>query len=186
MSNRARKLDKPEKKARKAKEKAPRITVFPLLLALATLLGGFAALVTFLPRISVSPSDPVDPANPFSSSFTITNANIVPLREVTALLGIGQIATEPAQNRPNFVPTFTSRLTMPNWKDHVLSMDEKFTITLADAFGLPPGVRLSGGDIAIVITYKPWFLPFRREKVFRFITHRQSNGILYWYSQPLD
>ena len=41
-------------------------------------------------------------------------------------------------------------------------------------------------DIAIVVIYKPWFMPFHREKVFRFVSHVQTDAHLHWYSQTLD
>ncbi len=86
----------------------------------------------------------------------------------------------------NFVPDFTSRITAPEWNNHKLGMDERFTITPARIFRrADQNVRLNGADIAIVVTYKPWMLPFTREKVFRFVTYRQTNGQLYWNSAPL-
>lgn len=37
----------------------------------------------------------------------------------------------------------------------------------------------------IVVEYRPAFFPWKREKIFRFKTYRQTNGNLYWYSAPL-
>jgi hypothetical protein len=162
------------------------ISIIALILAIATIAGGLAAIVVFLPRISVLPSDPVDLTNPFSASFTITNNNFIPLRQVNALLGIGQIVMEPAQMIPHFKPTFESRITYKTWTNHSLTMDERFTITISDAFNVTKSIRVAGADIAIIVSYKPWFLPIKREKIFRFVTHKQTNGNLYWYSQPLD
>jgi hypothetical protein len=159
--------------------------VWRWLLAAATLIGGFAALVTFLPRVSVSRSEPVDPSNPFSASFTITNESFIPLRDVGAAMGLGQIVTEPA-GMSRFKPDFSSRITSEDWNGHALQMDEKFTITPSTIFALAPGAQLSGADVVIAVTYRPWILPFKREKLSRFVTHRQTNGRLYWYSAPLQ
>ena len=163
-----------------------RISVLEIILALATLVGGVAAALVFLPRISVVPADPVDSSNPFSASFTITNTNFIPLRDVNVSLGVGQISTEPAQLDPNFNPSFETRFsTGPEWSNHELQMDERFTITPTDSVRIGPPARLSGADIAIVVSYKPWFLPLRREKIFRFIAKKQTNGQFYWYSLPM-
>jgi hypothetical protein len=159
------------------------MSVFAWVLGPATILGGIAAILVFLPRVTVSASDPPDPANPMSAAFTITNTNFIPLRSVDAALGIGQIMTLPAEPDPNFLPSFESRIDMPGWKGHDLDMDERFTMTPSDLFKLSPGA-LGGADIAIVVSYKPWILPWRREKVFRFIAKRQTNGQFYWYSLP--
>jgi hypothetical protein len=76
---------------------------------------------------------------------------------------------------------FGSKLFQPEWRYHSLDMDERFTITPADLFGK---ANYTGGDFIILVTYQPWFIPFDREKRFRFRTHRQTNGNLYWYSVP--
>jgi hypothetical protein len=153
-------------------------TLLASVLAIATILGGVAVV---LPRPSVTPNDPVDPSNPMSASFTVTNSSIIPLRHVTAYVAIGQVANISAKLDPNFEPTFTSRLFRPEWRDHTLDMDERFTITPADVFGSGWGEA----DIAIGVIYRPWFFPMTREKNFRFKTHRQTNGSLYWYSVPM-
>jgi hypothetical protein len=157
------------------------------ILGIATLVGGIAAAATFLPRISVIPSDPVDPNNPFSVSFTITNSNFVSLRDVGARIALGQIMAEPLPfNPPKTLEYGSGGITRPEWNHHKLGMDERFTITTQGIFGMLPGAKLSGADLAIVVSYKPWIIPLRREAAFRFITHRQSNGNLYWYSHPID
>ena len=65
-------------------------------------------------------------------------------------------------------------------------MDERITITLADVCSIGPPVQLSAADLSIVVSYKPWILPLPREKIFRFIARKQTNGLFYWYSQSLN
>ncbi len=150
-----------------------------------TLIGFIVAVITFYPRPTVTQSDPVDPSNPFSASFTITNNTFIPLEHVTAFLGIGQIESEPAAAIPNFHPNFSTHLVKTNdWENHYLGRDERFAITPSDIFSKGSG-KISFADVAIGITYKPWFLPWKMEKMFRFVTHKQPNG-LYWYSFPLN
>jgi hypothetical protein len=180
-------LSKDKAKKRKSSEPPRGIrahkTLLAWLLGVATILGGIAVV---LPRPAVIQSDPVDSSNPFSASFTITNSNIVPLRNVTAFLAIGEITFE---NGP--VPTITgdedfgSELFRPEWKNHSLDMDERFTITPADIFKCCDSNKVSSADIAISVMYQPWFLPWKREKKFRFVTKKQTNGLLYWYAAPL-
>lgn len=156
-----------------------------IILGIATILGAAIAVLSLLPRPIVDPYGPVDPSNPFSASFTITNISFIPLEDLNVSMGLGQVVTEPAQINPNFVPNFMSRLARPEWANHRLSMDEKFTITIGDLFSFGGEAKLSGADIAIVISYRPWIIPLRREKIFRFVTKRQTDGQLYWYSRPL-
>ena len=162
------------------------ISPLALLLGLATLLGGLAAALAFIPRPYVSVSDPVDSANPFSSKFTIKNGNI-PLSDVCVAVGFGKI------NLGNVIigtvggkfPQKYAVIQMEKWQHHYLNMDEGFDVTPADIFGPGPST-LQKADIAIIVKYKPWFIPIRRSKAFRYEAHKQTNGNFYWYELPLQ
>lgn len=67
------------------------------------------------------------------------------------------------------------------WLDRALAMDERFTITPADMFTCCGSARVAGAEFGIAVKYNPWILPWTRTKVFPFVTHKQSNGQLYWY-----
>lgn len=185
-------MGKPKVPKHKAKRKSRKGVISPKrgllfwLLAGATLLGGFAAIVTFLPKVSVTISQPLDAKNPFSVSFTITNDSFIPLNEVNVSLGIGQVTTAPTKPDPNFIPTFSSRIVRPEWKNHALGVGEKFTITVNDIF--TPGdssVKVTGADLAIIVDYHPWFTPINKEKIFRFKGKPITHNFFYWYFFPL-
>jgi hypothetical protein len=158
-------------------------------LVAATLLGGIVAFLALVPRPLVTASDPVDPSNVLSASFIISNTNFIPLNSVDVFLAVRELqgalvlrAERPPQGTPF---SKVARIIKPEWHDHTLGMDERFTITIADLL-VNQGSGLTWADMAIVVSYKPWILPWRREKMFRFITRKQTNGRLYWYSFPLD
>ena len=182
MSQKKTKQARAKERETKVPQAKSRYRIVTFLLTASTLLGGLAALLTFLPRPTVSPpSTPFDIKNPFSVSFDISNSGYIPLEDCTALLGVGEIANGPdARLNPSFIPSFKSRFVMPSWKNHDLGEDERFTIVLTDLIS-----KATAADIAIIVTYKPWFLPWKREKAFRFITQEQSNGQLYWRSWPM-
>ena len=160
-----------------------RIPLFSIVLWLCTVLGGIAAAVIFLPRPIVSaPSVPLDQNDIFSVSFDIINGGYVPLEDSCILLGVGQIGTRGAQINSSFTPTFESRLAFAPWQHHRLGMDDKFTIVLTDAIK----GQIDFADIAIIVSYKPWFLPIRREKTYRFVSIRQADGRSYWRSWPIE
>lgn len=77
------------------------------ILSIATLIG---AAAVGLPRPSVSQSDPVDPNNSMSASFTVTNNNYIPLWHVTVLFSPGLLTTiaahDPPPNFDSFVPNY--------------------------------------------------------------------------------
>jgi hypothetical protein len=57
---------------------------FAMILALATVVGGAAAVVTFFPRITIEASGPFDPSPKPPVTFTIANTNVIPLEDVKA------------------------------------------------------------------------------------------------------
>jgi hypothetical protein len=68
-----------------------------------------------------------------SVSFDIANTGIVPLWDVGASLGIGQIVMKGKLDR-SFMPSFKSELVKPEWIHHTLDGDERFTVDLRDLF----------------------------------------------------
>ncbi len=97
---------------------------------------------------------------------------------------MGQITTVGRTPSPSFIPSFKSRILIGQWQHHTIEMDERYSVPLTDSpfrFTYPTNFA----DIALIVSYRPWILPFRREKVFRFVTHKAENGNLYWYSLPL-
>jgi hypothetical protein len=153
-------------------------------LALASFGIGLLGLLSFLPRPSVSASEPVDVENPFSSAFTVTNGNIFPLSDLRVGLapvrmpvkGGWLVNDEVLENRLGFF--FNSK-----WEHHTLRMDEQFSVTPSDIFQLAGPFQ--GADLAIVVRYKFWIFPISQSKAFRFQAHRQTNGRYYWYPTPL-
>jgi hypothetical protein len=149
-----------------------------------------AGVLFFVPHVSVIPTDPTDQSHPFSSSFTIANATIIPLDDVSAgihpieIKGGGLYFNE--GDRPT-IESYTDMfvITVPNWGHHDLAMDEKFTITTEHVLGLGEGATLGGADLAIVVRYHVWKIPFERQQVFRFVTHHYRNGAYSWFSHPL-
>jgi hypothetical protein len=177
------KATRPQPTAAKAKR-----AWMPWILNAATLLGLFLAVVAFYPRPIVSAADPVDPNNPFSASFTITNSTMIPLHHVNIYFALKELAAgkpfTPVE-RPNF-EAGAARLLKPEWKDHSPGMDERYTITPGDLVacckpGWPP---IIGAEVGIIVEYNTWILPWKRVKAFAFVTHKQTNGQLYWYSIP--
>src|SRR5713226_10265571 len=65
--------------------------VIGLILGFATLLGGYAVI---RPRISVSLSTPLNPANPFSTPFTASNDGYLSLYDVAFLCQLHRVRSD--------------------------------------------------------------------------------------------
>lgn len=165
--------------------------LWEVLLGSATLLGGIVAALTFLPRITVTPSEPSVAQNPFTASFTIANSGVIPLRDVQVTFFPFESAMSPRVFNENDRPPIDLKdiqgFTYPQWSHHNLPIDERFTITAEHIIGPASSqVAVAGADVAIVTHYQPWIIPWRRERQFRFVTHRLQNGGFTWYSFPMQ
>jgi hypothetical protein len=117
---------------------------------------------------------------------TISNTNVVPLRDVQPSIGICFLeypgypsCNGPAKSKIAFKPFFVK------WLD----ADEKYQIALEDAIKItnsPQQIR--SANITIAITYTPWHMPYfwRSTKEFRFVTKERSDGKIYWTPVPLN
>lgn len=157
-------------------------------LAAAALAGGAAAAVMFLPGVRVDAEGPVDPSNPYPISFRISDANFIPLDNVNAYLVICYVVAAPAPPAPECQPPYETRIFKAGWRDHSLTADQQFTVTLDDFMRFTAPARFGGADISIIVEYQPWLFPIREEKEFRFATEPGTDGKAYWVlrSRSLD
>jgi hypothetical protein len=183
MSKRKAKINRSKRRKQLEQKTKKRSKILPVIFGLCTVLGFSVSLVVFLPRPTVSPpSVPFDKNDKFSVSFNISNNGYIPLEDCTAMLGIGQILGRDVPFDPSFMPTFKSRFVMPAWQHHYLGMDDRFTVILSDLLR----ANVQSADIAIIVSYKPWFFPLHREKIFRFVTFKGTGASQYWRSWPVD
>jgi len=192
MSNRAPKMAKPKRAERETGRGRGGTGLWSkgakLVSAAVAMIGLIAALLTFLPRVTATVSDPVDPNDPFSSSVTITNTGYLPLDSVTAAWALGEIKFLNPGGRPitDIGDEANEVVRRDTWASHDLGPDDRFTISLNEAFR---GNRttLVSAEIAIVVVYE---LPLplihiRRAKRFPILAKRASNGNFYWYGDTL-
>jgi hypothetical protein len=152
-----------------------------------TIVAGF---FYFLPRVTVEPSGVYDPSYPSPLTFTISNINVVPLRDVQPSLGVCFISySEPPEDINHCNGPAGSKLAFTPWFVKWLDVDEKYQIIIEDALRIKDSPKqITNADITIAVTYTPWFMPswWRNTKEFRFITRRLSDGKIHWVPVPLN
>jgi hypothetical protein len=186
MSNRGLKLPKQKKPQGKAERTKRRISPVAAILGSATLIGGFAALLTLVPRVTVVVSDPVNPTDPFSASATVTNTGLIPLDSVTPEVSINFIQTKGVPAVPDDEEShYGPRIHRNVWRGQDLGLDDKFTIALNDLYRNVPPAELQAADIMIWVEYEIPVVHWKRDKGFPLVAHRQTNGKFYWYSKTV-
>ncbi len=188
MSHKALKSAKSRKREKRVPQSRQQTTFRGLVFGLATLLGGFAAAVTFLPRVSVAiPSAAVDPNNVMSCSFEISNIGYVPLEDVSVKLAAAYISGTasdgplPERLKSDGSPNFGIVINLRDSVHHYVGLDDRFTVNPENNL-----IGVKTADVAFVVSYSPWIIPMRREKMFRFIAKKDARGHTYWRSWPVN
>lgn len=160
------------------------ISLLGIVLGIATLIGGFVAVLTLLQRVTATISDPVDSGNRFSSSITVANTGYIPLRLVEVLIAMRDISLVNASGHTVSLlgsKDFGSQFRRLQWKQRDLGLDDRFTVPLNDVI-TGSSLSLLGADIAVIVVYKLPVVFMTRRKVFPIYARRQSNGNFYWYA----
>jgi hypothetical protein len=153
----------------------------------------------FLPRVTIDPSGAYDPSNPSPITFTISNINIVPLRDVQVAICLCYIKAPAGSPQIEFRGAEAGRGETPiecngpagakvagPWFVRWLDTDERYQVALEDAVRLAQIRQSERANITIAVIYSPWWMPWRATKEFRFVAKRRSDGKIYWTPTPLN
>ena len=160
--------------------------------ALTAILGAIGAVISFLPSIKVEVMFPGETKDAYSAVFFITNENLVPINDVEIGVILCVVLPDmigPPLEGPKCGYRDASKrieVSEPNWQGLTIGKGEKFTVSLGDFLYVRGGGGIRYADIAVAVHYNPWFLPFRREAIFRFVTRTLPDGKTYWFPSPVQ
>jgi hypothetical protein len=177
----------------RTQESAPwRLVAFGVALALGTMaaIGWFGQ---FWPTVSIEPSSPLDPFDPYSTTFYIKNENLLPMQNTETACVASVYETKELRfiETPNGLSGF--REAIP-W----LQRGERYPFRCYQNY-TPAGdpVEYLGSEVfsrqlvqaetQIQVTYKIRFVPFLRfQQRRRFVAAADLNGSFSWQQQPLS
>jgi hypothetical protein len=136
--------------------------------AMAVVMGLVLAVLSVLPRVSVSVAEPLEWTDPISAPFTVHNAGLVSLRQVGAVVEIDEINPRILVPRGN-IPA--------EWTGNTLGIGDKFTILPSQVFHF---LRPEDAKVAVTVMYRGPVLSWERRKTFHFATHHKADGKLDW------
>ena len=154
-----------------------------IFVVVATLLGVLTGVLSLLPKLSISSSGPLNPKSAFTTPFTLSNEGFLSIMSVNIFCAIREAKFE-GDREIIGTEDYRSRFTTPDHAAAELKPDEKYTFSCAFLFN--EDAPLIKADIAIIISYRPAWVPWRQEKVSRFVTKKSSDGRLHWFSQPIS
>jgi hypothetical protein len=150
-------------------------------------LGLLLTIMRFWPQIAIEPTAAADPSNPFSGYFKIINEQVYVLTDVSieASLWCARVG-----RGNNTSPIDKCQRSMSNskqrWAKHALEPHEAYEITPGDLMFVTPPTALLYAQISIIVSYKPWKLPFGGGKEVHFESRRLPDGKIEWLHIPVD
>ena len=150
-------------------------TLFGKAWFLVTVMAVLIALWQAWPRLSVFLGDSLDPKNPYSTLFLVSNEGYVPIADLNSECKMTFI-----DNRRNTIHETVRDSKFAKYLAH----SDKSTLPCFKSLTLGQNASLvEVGDLTVTVTYSVYPLSFeylRREKNFHFSAVRGPDGIFHW------
>jgi hypothetical protein len=135
-------------------------------------------LLSFLPQVSVRAEGRLDPKNPFSTPFVITNSGMTGINNVTFICRLRHATNDQGGK----IIAFEKGVRPMDFVVKEIRPGESATT------GLPftwIGGTTASADFDFVLEYRPSYYPLKKQSTFRFATARQQDGTLVWLPRAL-
>jgi hypothetical protein len=169
-------------RSRRISRKRSLIRVFSIVITLLGIVSSVIAIYGLLSsRVTVSPSSPLMPQDPFSTMFTISNDGPLAIYDVYASchvnvvrgVSVGELHMEGDGGEINYKEAEEidsgDKINLSCFKDQVEASKPWLS-----------------GDVDINVSYRPSFYPGHQERKARFIGERGADGGLHWFQQPTE
>lgn len=184
------------KKSESAKKKTVTVkwhlgstTIRRILLIVWNAIAAVSVLVTIwvavTPRVFVHPTIPLDPSNPLFTPFVVRNEGYLAIRDVKFSCSMKYLKFASGGPLAIGIGDYTNRFSDPKQVARVIAAGEEYS-ELLPLSGLEHN-QIENADIAIVLSFRPirW-LPWRRERLHRFVVTQSKDGQRYWLPQPIN
>lgn len=179
------------KRARRQRQRERRRIRKLVIAFLVTTLGTLGSLATFyeifyLPPASVSFSAPLNPSDPFTTPFVISNDGYLSLREVQVACTMNDLksgSTDTNLELSNVTVSARDQY-LGDKSQEVRDIAPKGqATTTCDLPPIAPITGISSADISIRVSYRLRLYPLRKEQSFRFLSVRGSDNRFRWIRQ---
>ena len=158
------------------------LTANNVLRSVAALLGLAAGWFFFHPQVSLHPEQTMNPGNPFTTQFTVTNEGNFEVHEVTAICLIGEVKTANNIEGRGF--------SFPPVNKYIPRLKRKQPSTVEcpaalSELGEDAGNVVSADILMAVFYYQAWW-PGRQNENYRFEGKVDSQGIVHWIPRTVS
>jgi hypothetical protein len=151
-----------------------------LVIYIAAAIGALSGILALInPSISISQTTPLNPTDPFSAFFIVSNDDTLTINSVSFDCVIHNLTSSELN-------VSDSDFEDHNYDLDVLEPGEKTSIKCpldaAITFAVPP--NYDNVDIVLAVRFRVAFLPWFEYRTYRFVIEHGSDGSLSWYPQP--
>lgn len=150
--------------------------------------GTFVTFLAFLggwflfhPHVSLHPDQRLNPNDPFSTEFTITNEGNFDIQNLTSTCIFGNVET--THNVGMYGLARPSLQTIPQIEPRVSSTVE--CLSFIGGIGAGAG-NVRTADIALRLEYRQKWWPARMTEIYRFQSKLGTDGIVHWIPRTLS
>ncbi len=164
--------------------KRNKMVIFIILNVLAVWGVVLTTWVVFNPRVFVLSSGvALDPNNPAFSPFVVQNQGYLAIYDVNVSCSVKHLKLA-GDIHVVGLGDYANRFSDPKQVASVIAPGEQYTILLP-LTGMKHN-KIENADIAIVLSFKPQWLPWRRNTLHRFISTQSKDGQWHWFQQPIN
>lgn len=148
----------------------------------STIVGIVTMFFSFFPHLTISEPATMDSGQLLSKYMTINNEGVLPVFRVHCGIAVKKILMDNGSGMEG-PDDFTGRIEHTGCYSGTLSPGDSYTFTLENILQTR-GVKVTGADFAVVISYIPILPPVRMDKCVHFVLHESTNGEKYWFRSP--
>lgn len=178
----ARRQSRGQRKRRWSKTKRRTVAAITTLVAAVGLVGSAVGMYWYAsPKVVINASALLNPVEPFSAPFTITNEGNFAIQHVTFRCVVLDAGDD-----------FNTHIVMPHGSpggssgDVIPELNPSETSTVGCSFPFFFEHPVTHADVEIFVKYKPDWMPWHQEKPFRFAITRDTEGRLKWMPRAMS
>jgi hypothetical protein len=155
-------------------------TFLEYLAVFSAILGIVAFVLSNAPKLSVDVSGSLQPANPMSTVFYLSNDGLLPVHDVVVACGAPQLKA----GKYEIESEQDARFLFPDSKAAKLSPGHKMTLPCAHLVGVADPASITEAEITIIADYRPDWVPWHKTARFPWKAEKTENGSWIWKSVP--
>lgn len=151
---------------------------------IGSLLGFYLGYLALVPRPVVSQVVSAMPTTLLATSFSVTNNGYLPMYNAEFSCGVINVDAKGKQKLGGSKDKGL-RIVKPDQRASVIKYTQSYSAKCSqNSFGFigenSEKQPITNADIEILVSFKPWLLPWREEKSFRFTTVTGDDNKLQW------